>query len=106
MALNDFLKEYKFCFEHYMIGDTNYIAITKVIRNGELIDRVKCSIDLYDTNEWNGDSINKWDLNKLEEQTRRYQLDYFAKQIPIVDFFPLIVETDISIVYEEANINA
>lgn len=106
MTLNDFLKEYKFYFEYYMIGGTNYIAITKVIRIGELIDKVKCSIDLYDTSEWKGDSVNKWDWNKLEEQTKRYQLDYFAKQIPIVDFFPLIVETDISIVYEEANIKA
>lgn len=106
MTLAQFLAIYKFEFETHNLGGITYVAITKVIRRSDnvTVDRVRTSIDIFETNNWivesqQPHSIFDWDWNKVIEQTKRNQLDYFAQRVPITEFYPLNSDTDISIVY-------
>lgn len=104
MTLQQFLATYRVNFTITNQGNVNLILVTQVIRRSDniAVDGVRTSIDIQDTNNWIGDSqtaisLTPWDWNKLIDQTKRAQLDYFALRIPIVDFFPMNTETDISI---------
>lgn len=88
-------------------GNINLIATTEVIRrtDNKIVDGVKASIDIQETKDWIIDSqsaisITPWDWEKLINQTKRYQLDYFAMRVPIEDFFPLNEKTEIEELYK------
>lgn len=106
MTLVEFQTKFKFKFENHVLDNGTYIAITKVIRRSDNmnIDRVKTSIDIHETNIWISDSqspisLIEWDWNKIIDQTKRAQLDYFAQRVPITDFFPMNSDTNISNLY-------
>ncbi len=103
MTLKQFLTNYKFEFNSHVLSNTIYVAITKVIRLSDdvVVDRVKTSIDIYETNDWIDASQSPfspipWNWDSIIDQTKRGQLDYYAQRLPITDFFPLNSETDIS----------
>jgi len=88
-------------------GNINLIATTEVMRRTgkNVVDGVKATIDIQDTNNWivnsqTAISLTPWDWDKLIEQTKRYQLDYFAQRVPIDNFFPLNQETEIEDLYK------
>ncbi|MGZ3919290.1 MAG: hypothetical protein ACXVNM_06325 [Bacteroidia bacterium] len=106
MTLTQFLTIYKFEFEGHILGNETYVAITKVILRADnrVVDRIKTSIDIFETNDWiaasqSAFSLIEWDWNKIIDQTKRGQLDYYAQRIPITDFFPVNSQTDIRAVY-------
>jgi len=103
MTLAQFLEIYCFRFTGKNQGNINYVITTEVIRKSSevIVDGVRASIDINETNDWLSDSQTEmslipWDWDKLIDQTKRGQLDYFAQRVPITDFFPLNSETDIS----------
>jgi len=103
MTLKQFLETYRFNFSITNQGNGNLIIITQVIRlnNKVVIETVKTTINIDQTNDWIIDSqseisLTTWDWDKLIDQTKRAQLDYFAQRVPIEDFFPMNSGTDIS----------
>lgn len=107
MILKDFQKQFYFQFKVLNQANINLIATTEVVRrtDNKVLDGVKATIDIQDTNDWivnsqTAISLTPWDWNKLLEQTKRYQLDYFALRVPIDNFFPLNQETEIESLYK------
>ncbi len=103
MTLEDFFNIYKFEFTGQVVGNSTYIAITKVIRisNNIIVDGIRSSIDLYEMNNiidasQSPFSATPWNWDDIIDQTKRAQLDYFAQRVPIEEFFPRNSETDIS----------
>lgn len=87
-------------------GNTNLVITTEVIRliDREVVDRVRAVIDIQETNNWVFDSNSivsetPWSWDKLVDQTKRAQLDYFAQRAPIVNYYPMNSSIDISNVY-------
>lgn len=106
MTIEQFLKTYKFSFDAQIVGGTTYLMITRVFRreDNKLMDSVRTYNDVYETNNWITDSqtmvsLNEWDLESFVEEIKRFQLDYFARRVPIEDVYPLNRETDISEFY-------
>lgn len=90
-------------------GNINLVIVSKAIRrNGStIVDRVKTSIDISETNNWIVDSqsfasVTPWDWKKLIDQAKRAHLDYFSQRAPIDNYFPLntIDNPDISEMYK------
>lgn len=106
MRLQDLQKNYYFKFQIKNKDAENLLAITEVIRRKDevVVDGVKTSIDIQETNDWilgsqTEISLTPWDWEKLIDQTKRYHLDYFAQRIPIDNFYPLNSSTVIEPLY-------
>jgi hypothetical protein len=103
--IEQFLNLYKFQFTEINSNNLKYEIITEIInlKDNKVIDNVRTTININEANIWISDSqtefsIISWDWNKLIEQTKRNHLDFFAQRVPIIDFFPLNIETDISFI--------
>ena len=106
MTLNQFLEKYCFKFEILNQGKINLIVITKVIerQSNNVVDSVKTTIEIQETNNWISDSqsdisLIQWDWEMVIDRTKRFQLDFFAQRISIEDFLPLNTNSDIDKVY-------
>jgi hypothetical protein len=106
MTKQEFKTNFKFSYFHQVVGNTTFVAITKVIRrrDGVVVDSVKTTFDIFETTNWLSDSqaassLISWDWNKLIDETKRRHMDYFALRGPIVDFSPLNHNTDIAPYY-------
>jgi hypothetical protein len=106
MDKNDFIKNYKLVYEEKVLQNQTYEAITKVIRrkNKTIAYQVKTSQDIVDANNWIIDSqseisISSWDWEKLKDSIKRGHLNLIVLEAPIVDFFPLDSDSDISEFY-------
>ena len=103
MELKDFLKDYKFNFKEFNLGNKDYIIRTELIRRSDnkIISSIKNSIDIYETNLMINDSktlftFSELDWNVIIDKYKRIQIDQFAQAFNIKDFFPYNEETDIS----------
>lgn len=102
MTLDQFSENYCFRITTETQVGRNYILITEVIdRNSNAaIDRIKSTIDLYETDRTIRDSrtaisLVEWSWDKIIDQYKRFQMDYFAQRFQIDGFFPLIADTNI-----------
>jgi len=89
-------------------NDGNLIVITEAVRRTDnvVVDRVKSTIDIQETNSWIADSntaisVTPWNWDKVADATKRAQLDYFAQRVPIDGWYPLdrTANPDISEMY-------
>ncbi len=88
-------------------GNVNLVITTEAIRRSDskVVDKVRTSIDIQETRHWINDSqsmisATPWDWNKLIDQAKRAQLDYFAQRAPIENYFPMDSSIDTSNMYE------
>jgi len=95
MKKENFLED-SYCKHSITFNQTDLRIVTEVIRrsNGAGVDGVETKINIRETNNWINDSqtvvsLNEWDWEKIVEQAKRGQLDYFSQRIPIEDYFPL-----------------
>jgi hypothetical protein len=103
MTLEQFLETYRFQTTEQNQGNINYVIITEVIRRTDnaVVDGIKTTLDINQTNDWVADSHTAISLNQLDwptiiDSAIRAQLDFFALRVPITDFFPMNKQTDIS----------
>ena len=103
MTLEQFLAIYRFQTREHNVGNINYIIITEVIRRSDnaIVDGIKTTLDINQTNDWVADSHTAISLNQLDwptiiDRAIRAQLDFFAQRVPISDFLPINLETDIT----------
>jgi len=96
MTKEDFLKDYYFTFQIVKSDSATLVVITGVIerKSHKVIDTIKTTIEIPETNDWNKDgesdkSLTEWNLNQYTDQIKRFQLDYFAKRIGIEKYAPL-----------------
>lgn len=107
MTKDEFLNEFNIRFR-IEEKDRELTVFTEVFRksNNERVrgGTVKSTFDIFETNDFISDSnsaysIFDWDWDKVIEETKRAQLDYFVMIVPIVDFYPRNKDTDISEIY-------
>lgn len=103
MTLNDFLERYRFNYIIDQPTERELVVKTQVIRreNESVAQYVTTTFDTHETDSLIADSQGpfsaiSWSWEKLIEDTKRMQLDYFAMRVPIDDFFPRDTTTDIS----------
>lgn len=101
MKLENFLQQYQLRFSVTRSSHRELIAKTEMLRRSDQVSvhHVTSSFDIYETNDFIVDSQSsflEWDWNKVIEETKRMQLDYFAMRVPIDDFFPRNTDTDIA----------
>ena len=110
MTKQEFIRDFYCSFEIKKQDDNTLLVISKAIgrNDDQIVDSVKTSIDIHKTNNWISDSqtpisVNEWNWDKLLEETKRIQLDYFTQRAPIEDFFPLDIQKnqDISEFYQK-----
>lgn len=96
MTHQEFLRDFYCTCDVHNLGNQDLVIISKAIRRSDqrVVDRVKTTIDIQETNNWIFDSqsmasITPWDWDKLIDETKRAQLDYFAQRAPIDDYYPL-----------------
>jgi hypothetical protein len=96
MTLQQFLNDYFCRVTIQNQGNVNLVVTTEAVRriDNKVIDAVRTSIDIQETNDWIVDSnsmisVTPWDWNKLVEQAKRAQLDYFAQRAPIDNYYPM-----------------
>ncbi len=108
MTIQDFKKDYCCKVTIHNQGNVNLIIISEAIKRADnkVVDRVKTTININETNDWISDSnsmasITPWSWQQLVDETKRAQLDYFAQRVPIDDWYPLDKQTnpDISDMY-------
>lgn len=108
MTIQDFKNIYCCKVTIHNQENVNLIISTEAIRRADnkVVDRVKTTIDIQETNDWIIDSnsmtsVTPWNWQQLVEETKRAQLDYFAQRAPIDNWYPLDKETnpDISGIY-------
>lgn len=106
MTKEEFLRNYYCTCDVQNQHGGNLVIISKAVRreNRSVVDGVKTTIDIQETNEWLGDSqfsSTPMDWNHLIDQTKRAHLDYFVQRAPIDDFYPLNSEEnpDVSDMY-------
>jgi hypothetical protein len=107
MTLEEFKKRYYCVLSIKNADENNLVVNTKAKKRSDNleIDEVSTKIDIQETNRWIIDSqsiisVTEWNWEKLIEQTKRIQLDYFAQRAPIEDYFPLNNETEIENMYQ------
>lgn len=107
MKLDDFKNKFYCVFSIKETNENTLIVNTKVKRRNDnvVIDQVYTKIDIQSTNQWINDSqsiisISEWNWEKLIEQTKRIQLDYFAQRALIEDYYPLNSEDEIEDMYQ------
>lgn len=96
MTKRQFLQNfYCTCVIHNQ-GNVNLQIVSKVLRrrdNAE-IDQVVTNMDINETTEWIIDSQSRislipFDWEKIIDQVKRAQLDYFMQRAHITDYYPL-----------------
>ena len=104
MTLQQFLHHFYCRVDIQNQGNINLVITTEALRrsDGKVVDRVRTSIDIQETTDWIVDtnsmiSVTPWDWNKLVDQAKRAQLDYFAQRAPIEDFYSLDRQTNFDI---------
>lgn len=107
MKLEEFKKKFYCVLSIEKTNENTLIVNTKVKRRSDNleIDQVCTKIDIQSTNQWINDSqsiisISEWNWEKLIEQTKRIQLDYFAQRALIEDYYPLNSEYEIEDMYQ------
>jgi len=75
--------------------------ITEAIRRADnkVVDGVKTTIDIHETNDWIVDSntmtsLTPWNWEQYIEKTKRFQLDYFVQRANIENWYPLDSQTN------------
>lgn len=110
MTIQEFKQNFCFRVKIQNPDNKNLTIITEAVRKKDnvVVDGVKTTIDIQETRLWINDSqssfsIIPWSWEKLIDQTKRFQLDYFAQRAPIEDWYPLDKQTnsDISDLYCE-----
>ena len=108
MTIVEFKRNYFCKVTLHNQGNVNLIIISEAIRrvDEKIVDRVKTTIDIQETNDWIFDSnslgsLLPWSWEQLVEETKRAQLDYFAQRAPIDNWYPLNKQEnpDISDIY-------
>lgn len=96
MTLQQFLQHFYCRVDIQNQGNINLVITTEAVRrsDGKVVDRVRTSIDIQETTDWIVDSnsmisATPWDWNKLIDQAKRAQLDYFAQRAPIDNYYPM-----------------
>lgn len=81
--------------------DVTLTIITEVIRRADnkVVESVKTTIDIQETNDWIVDSnsmisLTPWSWEQYIEEIKRFQLDYFARRASIENWYPLDKETN------------
>jgi hypothetical protein len=109
MTLDEFLNEFEIKFKIEQSG-RELTVLTEVFRksNSERVrgGAVKSTFDIFETNDFISDSkfatsLSEWNWDKVIEEAKRVQLDHFAMIVPIEDFFPRNINTDISEIYSK-----
>jgi hypothetical protein len=109
MTLKEFLAKYYCTCDIQNPDNVHLIIISKAIRrsDNQVVDSVRTSIDIQETNNWIKDSqtavsLSQWDWKKVVDQAKRAHLDYFAQRAPIDNYLPLNKEEnpDISNMYQ------
>lgn len=107
MKLDEFKNKFYCVLSIEETNENTLIVNTKVKRQNDnvVIDQVYTKIDIQSTNQWINNSqsiisISEWNWEKLIEQTKRIQLDYFAQRAFIEDYYPLNSETEIEDIYQ------
>lgn len=107
MTLQDFKNNFYCKFETANNGIT-FTAKSTVYRKSDksLVDSVITNMNIQSTNDWIQDShaqtsLIQWDAQKIIDEIKRGQMDYFAQRGQILDFFPLnkVDNPDINIYY-------
>jgi len=98
MTLAEFLAIYRFGIREYNLENHNYVIITEVFRReGNVrVSGMKDSLDINELNDWLAYPGNPIDWPALIDKYKRGQLDFYARRVPIIDFFPLADATDIT----------
>jgi len=108
MTIQEFKQNYCLRVQILNPDNINLTIITEAIRKKDnvIVDSVKTTIDIQETNSWISDSnsmvsITPWSWEKLVDETKRAQLGYFAQRAPIENWFLLDKRTnpDISDLY-------
>lgn len=108
MTIQEFKRDYCCKVTIQNQGNINLIIISEAIRRAgkKVVDRVKTTIDIQETNDWIFDSnsmasVTPWNWQQVVEETKRAHLDYFAQRAPIDNWYPLNKQTtpDISDIY-------
>jgi hypothetical protein len=108
MIIQEFKRDYCCKVTVHNQGNVNLIIISEAIRRAEnkVVDRVKTTINIEETNDWIFDSnsmasVIPWSWQQVVEEAKRAHLDYFAQRAPIENWCPLNKETnpDISDIY-------
>ena len=101
MTIQEFKRDYCCEVTIHNQGNVNLIIISKAIRrkDNKVVDQVKTTIDIQETNDWIFDSnsmvsVTPWSWQKLVDETKRAQLDYFAQRAPIDNWYPLNKQTN------------
>jgi len=101
MTIQEFKRDYYCKVTTHNLGNVNLIIITEAIRRADnkVVDRVKTTIDIQETNDWIFDSnsmasVTPWNWQQLVEEAKRAQLDYFAQRAPIDNWYPLDKQTN------------
>ena len=99
MTKEEFLKDYYFTFQVVKQDNATLAVTTGIIdrKTMKVVDNVKTTIDIPTTNEWIKDtetekSPTEWDWATYIDQVKRFQLDYFAKRLPIEEYFPFNIK--------------
>lgn len=86
----NFKNGYCFAFNTHAQDDFTYVAETKVMKrvNQEIIDTIKTTFNIQDTNRWLDDSqteisTSPIDWNMLTNEIKKTHLAYFFHRIPI-----------------------
>ena len=107
MTIQEFKKNFCLKIKTQNTGVTLTI-ITEAIRRADnkVVDGVKTTIDIQETHDWIVDSnsmasVTPWSWEQYIDETKRFQLDYFAQRAPIENWYPLDKQTnpDISDLY-------
>lgn len=95
MTKEEFLNDF-YCKVTITQNEINLRVVTEAIRrtSEKIVDSVQTTIDIRKTNNWINDSqtpisVIEWDWNKVIDEAKRAQLDYFAQRAPINDYYPL-----------------
>ena len=104
MTKEEFLKDYYFTFQVVKQDNATLAVTTGIIdrKTMKVVDNVKTTIDIPTTNEWIKDSEaekspTEWDWATYIDQVKRFQLDYFARRLPIEKYFPLDAVNNVDI---------
>ena len=109
MTKEQFLTNFYLTFNITERNREELVIISQAIRrnNRIVIDSVKTTVDIPNTNDWIDDSntpasITPWDWNMFVDQVRRLQLDYFVQRAHITNYYPLNQEEnpDVSDMYQ------
>lgn len=97
MNLKDFHKQFYFQFKVSNQANINLIATTEVVRrtDNKVVDGVKATIDIQDTNDWivnsqTAISLTPWSWDKLINKQKGISLTILLLECLLTIFFLLI----------------